>query len=130
MVLVADRDARCREQLKEALEHDGFQVQVAADGPEALAYANDFDVVIADIRLDFHAALKARNPGTEIVLVTDDKTLDDAVAAVRRGAFDFVLRPYYVEDISLTVASAAARRRRLGLESAFGHISRYAELVR
>src|SRR5436190_8738092 len=80
-VLVADRDARCRQQLKEALEHDGFQVQVAADAPEALAYANDFDVVIADIRLDLLAAVKARNPATEVVLVTDDKTLDDAVAA-------------------------------------------------
>lgn len=128
-VLVAERDAGCREQLREALEHDGFSVEVAADGAEALAYAHDFDVVIADVRLDIMAAVKARNPATEVVLVTDDKTLDDAVAAVRRGAFDFVLRPFYVEDISLTVACAAARRQRVGLDVALAHVVKNAELA-
>jgi DNA-binding NtrC family response regulator len=129
-VLVADRDATCRERLREALEQDGFAVEVAADCAEALAYANDFDVVIADIRLDILSAMKARNPSTEVVLVTDDTTLDDAVAAVRRGAFDFVLRPFYIEDMSLTVACAAARRSRLGLDVPLRHVMKTAEVAR
>jgi hypothetical protein len=49
---------------------------------------------------------------------------------VQRGAFDFVLRPFFVEDISLTVACAAARRQRLGLGSALTHVLPNHQLLR
>ena len=123
-VLVADRESSSRELLCQALAQDGFRVEVAGDRPTALAYAdaNDFDVIVADIRLDLLRVLKKRWPSTEVVLVTCATTLDDAIAAVRQGAFDFVLRPFYIEDISLTVACAAARRQRVDLTIPIRHI--------
>jgi DNA-binding NtrC family response regulator len=123
-VLIADAESSSRELLCRALAQDGFRVEVAVDRAEALAYANDFDVVIADIRLDLLGAMKKRRPSTEVVLVTCATTLDDALAAVRQGAFDFVLRPFFIEDISLTVACAAARRQRVDLTIPIRHIRR------
>jgi two-component system response regulator AtoC len=129
-VLVAEQEPATRELLREALVQDGFRVEVAASSSEALAHASDFDVVLADIRLDLLAALKARAPLTEVVLLTGATSLADAVAAVGRGAFDFVLRPFFIEDISLTVACAAARRQRAGLGSTLTHVRKTRDLLR
>ena len=121
-VLIADPEPVTQRLLREALVHDGFHVEIAADRGGAIAYANAFDVVVADIRLDLFTILKTRAPATEVVLVTCAKTLDEAIAAVERGAIDFVLRPFFVEEVSLTVACAAARRQRLGLVSPLSHV--------
>ncbi len=127
-VLVADRESASRELLCQALAQDGFRVEVALDRDAALAYANDFDVVIADLRLDLVRPMKRRRPTTEIVVVTDATSLDEAIAAVRQGAFDFVVRPFFVEDISLTVACAAARRQRVDLTIPIRHIRKNSAL--
>lgn len=130
-VLVADCDPTSRNMLREALEQDGYHVATAADRSEALAQVCAFDVVIVDIRLDLVAALQARFPWSEIVVLTESTSLDEALAAIDRGAYDYVLRPYYVEDVSLTVACAAANRERgkLGsLESVFGHVAKTCEM--
>lgn len=127
-VLIADAEP-CG-LLREALCQDGFHVDVATTRTAALAYANDFDVVIADIRLGLLAPLKARAPATEVVLVTCARTLDQALVAIHRGAFDYVLRPFFVEDISLTVACAAARRHRVGFGSVLLHVRKNHDLSR
>lgn len=128
-VLVADPDHSTCELLREALGYDGFEVAVATERAEALALG-DFDVVVADIDLDLLGAIKARAPGTEVIVTTSSKALDEALVAVRQGAFDFVLRPFFVEDISLTVACAAARRLRASLESPLGHVRKNHDLLR
>lgn len=126
-VLIADCDASSRSLLREALEQDGYHVATAADRSEALAYVCAFDVVIADVRLDLVGVLQARFPWSQIVVLTESCTLDEALASIKRGAYDYVLRPYYVEDVSLTVACAAAnsQRGKLGtLDSVFGHVAK------
>lgn len=131
-VLVADCDSDSRELLRQALVQDGYRVEVARDRIIALAHvhANDFDVVLADLRLDLIRPVKTRRPTTEIVVMTGETTLDEAIAAVRQGAFDFVLRPFFVEDISLTVACAAARRQRIDLTIPIRHIRKNHDLDR
>jgi len=78
--------------------------------------------VIADLAFDLLAAVHARDPMTELVVLALPYNIEDAVACVRRGAFDFVLCPVSVEDLSVTVACAAARRQRLGLGSVLSHV--------
>lgn len=131
-VLVADGESESRELLCKALLQDGFRVAVAGDRDIALSYihANDFDVVVADLRLDLIKPTKCRRPTTEIVVMTGATTLDEAIAAVREGAFDFVLRPFFIEDISLTVACAAARRQRVDLTIPIRHIRKNHDLDR
>ena len=65
----------------------------------------------------------------DLVVVASPAQIDDAVAAVRRGAFDFVLRPFYVDDISITVACACARRQR-GYDNVLAHVPKNADLLR
>ena len=150
-VLVADPDPGTRELLREVLVHDGYRVDVAADRDAALELVRrgtidiasvgcdrvvdrqsrvaaryeltpSYDVVIADLAFDLLAAVHARDPMTELVVLALPYNIEDAVACVRRGAFDFVLCPVSVEDLSVTVACAAARRQRLGLDSVLSHV--------
>lgn len=116
--------------LWEALTHDGYRVEVACDSMSALAYANDFDVVVADLGLGIIEALQARKSLAELVVLATPARIDDALASVRRGAFDFVLRPFYIDDISITVACACARRQQLGFDSVLAHVPRNVDLLR
>lgn len=126
--MIVDGDRGTRETLRVALAEDGFGVRVAACREEALAHDWPFDVIVADARLDLDE-LQARWPGSEIVVVTCLEGLDRAAAAVSRGAFDFVMRPFFVEDVSLTVACAAARRRRT-LDCPLRYVHKFHDAVR
>lgn len=125
-MLIIDPDASTRDLLREALEQDGFDVATATSPLAALQ--GNYDVVVVDIRVDIGPLLLARPPTMEIVLLTESDRVDDATAAVYCGAFDFVLRPFYVEDVSLTVACAAARCRGRTLDNALFYVQKNHEL--
>jgi DNA-binding NtrC family response regulator len=126
-LLIVDPDPSTSALLREALQEDGFDVYVAAYPMAALNAS--YDVVIVDIRTDIGPLLLACPPHMQIVVLTGSDRLEDATAAVRCGAFDFVLRPFYVEDVSLAVACAAARQRGRTLESALFYIQKNHELL-
>ncbi len=126
-LLIIDPDVSSRELLREALEQDGFDVETATSPLAALQGA--YDVVVVDIRADLGPLLLARPPHLEIVVLTDSAHVDSAMAAVCCGAFDFVLRPFYVEDVSLTVACAAARCGGRNLDNALFYFQRNHELL-
>jgi two-component system, NtrC family, response regulator AtoC len=121
-LLIIDPDASTRNLLRDALEHDGFEVDIATD-PSAALKAN-YDVVVVDVRTELEPLLLGCPVHTEIVLLTCSERLADANAAVKSGAFDFVLRPFLVEDVSLTVACAAARRRGRTLDGVLFHVQK------
>lgn len=129
-VLIVDREPSTRDLLRDALRRDGHAVEIASDRAEALAFDCTFDVVVADIELDILETVKARSPATEVVLLASGNTLDDALASVRLGAFDFVLKPLFIDDVSLTVACAAARRHRHDLTMPLGFIRKNHDLLR
>jgi DNA-binding NtrC family response regulator len=126
-LLIIDPDDSTRAVLYEALRQDGFSVNLAADPAAVLGC--DYDVVLVDIRTDLGPLLLRRPAHTQIVVLTCSERLADANAAVLCGAFDFVLRPFYVEDVSLTVACAAARRRGRTLDSVLFHVQKNHSLV-
>jgi len=99
---------------------DGYQVETAADGTRAIALlgGEPYDVVVTDLRMpgadgfEVLRAVKARAPETEVVMMTAYATVQDAVEAMRQGAYDYLQKPFDPDDASLVVARALERRRR------------------
>jgi len=98
---------------------DGHQLTTALDGARALSLiaTEEFDVVVTDIRMpgaggfEVLAAVKARSPSTEVVMMTGYATVGDAVRAMKLGAYDYLEKPFDPDAAALTVARAAERRR-------------------
>lgn len=106
-IMVADDEEIIREMLFSYLSEEGYQVEMASDGREALTkvQSQDFDVVITDIRMpgpngmEILRAAKTRNADTEVIVMTAFSTEDLAIEAVRLGAYDYLKKP--IEDLGL-----------------------------
>ncbi len=117
-VLVVD-DKENILKLFEKILADGYEVTTALDGARALSLVGtgDFDVVVTDIRMpgaggfEVLAAVKARSPSTEVVMMTGYGTVGDAVRAMKLGAYDYLEKPFDPDAAALAVARAAERRR-------------------
>jgi signal transduction histidine kinase len=113
-VLIVDDDDALSENLAEIIATLGVETAVARDRKTALARAEerDFDVALIDVRLpdgdgmSLLEPLRARSPFTQLVLVTGNATLEGAIAAVRGGAFAYVLKPVSASDLLETVRRA------------------------
>ncbi len=118
-VLVVDDKENMRRLVARILE-EAFAVEEAEDGARALALVatRAYDVVVTDIRMpgadgfELLAAVKAREPSTEVVLMTGYATVQDAVRAMKQGAFDYLEKPFD-PDAALAVVTRAAERKRL-----------------
>jgi len=118
-VLVVDDKENMRRLVARILA-DLFEVEEAEDGARALAFVatRPYDVVVSDIRMpgadgfELLAAVKARAPATEVVLMTGYATVQDAVRAMKQGAFDYLEKPFD-PDAALAVVRRAAERKRL-----------------
>jgi two-component system response regulator HydG len=119
-VLVVDDEPTLRRTLARVLAQRGFAVSQAEDGAEALAFvaANDVDVVMLDLMmpglsgLEVLAEVKRLRSDVECVMMTAYSRIEDAVASVRAGAYDFLTKPFASLDaVALTVGKAAERRR-------------------
>ncbi len=117
-ILIVDDELSMREFLKILLEKDGHEVIAAADGASALELAarHEFDLAISDIRmpgmsgLDLLAELKKNRPGLPVILVTAFASPDDAVTAMKNGAFDYITKPFNVEEIKEVIRAATSRK--------------------
>jgi two-component system response regulator AtoC len=117
-ILVVDDDAASREMLARVLAAEGHVVSTAADGREALAAIERgaADLVVSDIRmpeLDGYGLadrMRERAPGVPLVLVTAFGDVEGAVQAIRRGAYDYLSKPYDVDAIRLVVSRCLAQR--------------------
>src|SRR5512133_2580331 len=116
-ILVVDDEPSMREFLEILLKRD-HEVSAAGDlqGALARAGAGDLDLVITDLRLGPHTGIellqsvKARSPATEVIIVTAFATTENAVQAMKLGAYDYVLKPFKVDELGLVVQKALERR--------------------
>ncbi len=98
---------------------DAYEVSSAADGGRAISLigAQEFDVIVTDLRMpgadgfEVLRAAKARAPETEVVMMTAYATVQDAVTAMKDGAYDYLQKPFDPDDAVLVVARALERRR-------------------
>ncbi|QWK79245.1 sigma-54-dependent transcriptional regulator [Ochrobactrum sp. BTU1] len=123
-VILIDDDMAFRTALADSFEIAGMDIQTFADGQSALANLNaDFPgIVITDIRMpkiDGHAvleALLARDPELPVILMTGHGDIGTAVAALKKGAFDFIAKPF-AADHMISSVRRALEMRRLALEN-------------
>src|SRR6266403_6305790 len=125
-LLIVEDEAPLRQAIAEQLADRGYRVEQAESGEVALAKLADFafDIIITDLRLpgvDGSAVVEAaveRYPHIIAIVVTGFGTGKDAVEAVRRGAWDFVSKPFQIDEL-LHVLDSALEQRRLKSENAY-----------
>ncbi|NOZ63068.1 MAG: sigma-54-dependent Fis family transcriptional regulator, partial [Calditrichaeota bacterium] len=110
-ILVIDNERRMCHVLKSALEMDNHQVELAYDGEAGLKKfsQNEFDVVITDLKMPGQDGLavldqvKKISPQTEVILMTAYATAQTAVEAMRKGAYDYLIKPFDMIELKLKV---------------------------
>ena len=113
-ILLVDDDHETRQIVAEALSMDNHAVTEAGRGDEAIALLEKrgFNLVITDLRMpgasgeDLLAYVEEHLPGTPVIIITGYGTVDVAVEAMQRGAFDFQQKPLNLEHMRLTVRRA------------------------
>jgi two-component system nitrogen regulation response regulator GlnG len=121
-VLVADDEDSIRFVLREALESEGHRVNEVADGESALdaLTSNQFDLAFLDIRmpglsgLDVLEQLRSGGSATPVVIITAQNTMDNAVEAMKRGALDYLVKPFSLAQVSALVERAQSTRNLQG----------------
>src|SRR6266853_1400741 len=125
-LLIVEDEAPLRQAIAEQLEDHGYHVEQADSGEAAVAQLSDFafDIIITDLRLPgldgsqvLEAAVK-RYPDIIAIVVTGFGTVKDAVEAIKRGACDFVSKPFQIDEL-LHVLDSALEQRRLRSENEY-----------
>src|SRR5438477_12331467 len=125
-LLLVEDEAPLREAVAEQLTDRGYHVEQADSGETAIERLADFafDIIISDLRLpgiDGSAVVEAavaRYPDIIAIVVTGYGTVKDAVEAIKRGAWDFVSKPFQIDEL-LHVLDSALEQRRLKSENAY-----------
>jgi DNA-binding NtrC family response regulator len=125
-LLLVEDEALLRSAIAEHLADRGFQVEQADTGEAAVTRLADFafDIIVTDLRLpgiDGSAVVEAavaRYPDIIAIVVTGYGTVKDAVEAIKRGAWDFVSKPFQIDEL-LHVLDSALEQRRLKSENAY-----------
>jgi two-component system response regulator PilR (NtrC family) len=125
-LLLVDDEAPLRSVVAERLSEQGFEVTQAESGERALEFLNEFafDVLVTDLRLPgvdgqrVIAAALDRYPGIIAIVVTGYGTVKDAVDALKRGAADFVTKPFQFDELT-HVLQSALEQKRLRSENAY-----------
>ncbi len=140
-ILVVDDELSIRESLSGWLQQDGYEVESAADGPSALAKAQEthFDIMLLDVkmpRMDGITVLKnlrESNADTAVVVMTAHGAIQDAVEAMKLGAHDYLLKPFDLEEMSLIIEKLVQMQtlamENLILKDRVATISRFENLV-
>src|SRR5271157_5994599 len=118
-ILVIDDDASLRRTLRASLEVLGHEAAEARDSAQALDLLGRraFDTALLDLHLaqeeglDLLPRLLTLAPGLQIVVVTAYATIETAVEAMRRGAFDYLPKPFTPDQLRLTLERAAQVRK-------------------
>jgi two-component system response regulator PilR (NtrC family) len=113
-ILVADDEQSMREFLEIMLKKEGYKVSLASNGEEVVKRIDNdlFDLVLLDIRmpkLDGISALKRIKtvaPETIVIMITAYASADTAIKAMKEGAYDYITKPFKVEEIKLIIKNA------------------------
>lgn len=118
-LLVVDDEELVRDFLCEALTRRSYHVDLAEDGKRAktILKEDSFDVVLTDLKMPGFSGLellrfiKAHQPDTQVIMMTAYGTIENAVEAMRLGAFDYITKPFTSGEIELILDKAFEHRR-------------------
>jgi len=113
-LLVVDDEKGIRNALVQVFEYEGHVVQAAEDGPEGLLAVASFgpDVIFLDVKmpgmdgLDVLARLGVEAPGVVVIMISGHGTIDTAIEATRKGAYDFLEKPLDTDRLLVTLRRA------------------------
>jgi two-component system cell cycle sensor histidine kinase/response regulator CckA len=118
-ILIVDDERRFCDSLSHLFQSKNYDVLTADCGKEAVALLNgtSFDLAILDLHLtdmlgiELVGEIKTKHSETEIVIVTGEADIDSAVAALKCGAYDYLIKPFEFEDLQRTVCRAIEKKR-------------------
>ncbi len=118
-ILVVDDKDSMRNMLQQTLTEEGFRVDSASDGRKALELVRNksYDLVLTDLKmpdadgLEVLSGVKKADSDTSVIVMTAYGTIEDAVEAMRKGAFDFITKPFDSEHLCVLVNRALENRR-------------------
>ncbi len=113
-ILVIDDERSIRNTLKDILEYEKYQVDLAEDGPDGLERfgSAEYDVVLCDIKMpgmdgiELLEKISALNGDVPVVMISGHGNIDTAVEAIKKGAFDFIEKPLDLNRLLITIRNA------------------------
>jgi DNA-binding NtrC family response regulator len=140
-VLIVDDELSIRESLKGWLQQDGYQVEAAEHGSRALVMIKEkhFDIALLDVKMPemdgitLLQHIKELDPDMTVVMMTAYGAIQDAVEAMKKGAYDYLLKPFDLEELSLLLDKILAfqnlAKENLILQDRVAKISRFENLI-
>ena len=113
-ILIVDDNAEIREIVQEYLADSDCQIEGASNGKEALEKYNEnpYDIIITDLKMpgisgiELIKLLKQKTDAIEFIIITGYASVDTAIEAVRIGAFDYIVKPFRMEELKVTIKNA------------------------
>jgi two-component system nitrogen regulation response regulator NtrX len=113
-ILIIDDEKAIRKTLSEILSYEGYKMEEAADGEEGLKKfrEKEYDVILCDIKMpkidgiEFLEKAKELNPDIPIIMISGHGTIETAVEAVRKGAYDYISKPPDLNRLLITIRNA------------------------
>lgn len=117
-ILVVDDEQSMREFLDIMLKKEGYKVSLASNGEEVLKYIDKdiFDLVLLDIRMPkmdgitVLRKIKSTSPETVVIMITAYASADTAIKAMKEGAYDYITKPFKVDEIKLIIKNALEKK--------------------
>jgi DNA-binding NtrC family response regulator len=113
-ILIIDDEKAIRKTLSEILSYEGYKIEEAGDGEEGLKRFREksFDVVLCDIKmpkldgLEFLDKARESNPDVPVIMISGHGTIETAVEAVKKGAYDYISKPPDLNRLLITIRNA------------------------
>ena len=118
-ILVVDDDEITCSLLEEVLAKEGYRVEKALNGSEAIAKGSQkgYEVVLTDIRMagvngmEVLHSYRKKSPETIVIMMTAFGSIETAIEAIKEGAYDYVSKPFKLDEIKLTIRRALEQKR-------------------
>ncbi len=118
-ILIVEDEKSMNEILRMLLDSEGYDVSTALDGKEGIEQIRKeiFDIVVTDIKMPFHdgfeilKAVKDVSPDTIVLMITAYGNTETAVKAVQMGAYDYINKPFKIDEIRIIIKNALEKRR-------------------
>jgi ATP-dependent Lon protease len=118
-ILVVDDEEMTCKNLDHVLTKEGFDVRTAASGVEALDILerSSFDVIVTDLKMENVDGMgvlgkaKEKDPSTEVIVITGYATVPTAVEAMKKGSYNYLAKPFKLEEIRSTVQKALSKKK-------------------
>jgi two-component system response regulator PilR (NtrC family) len=117
-ILIIEDEKSMREVLKILLEEEGYEITAASNGLEGMGYLRDdiFDLVVTDIKMpkadgfEVLKKVKELSPSTIVIMITAFGTTESTIEAMKLGAYDYIHKPFKIDEIRLIIQKAFERK--------------------